>query len=228
MITTLFNGQLPKAIFFDLDGTLIDSVPDITCAVDKMLLELGFAEAGEQKTRSWVGNGARILVLRALAASLKINEEEVKENQLDSAHKLFVKHYAEQSTKNSKVYSGVKTVLKQLQRHGVRMAVITNKPGQFTPGILADLGLAKYFEVTVSGDSLAVKKPDPAPLLHVMTTMGLMTEECLMVGDSKSDIVASNAAGMKSVCVTYGYNHGEDARELPATAHIDQFLELLS
>ncbi len=228
MITTLFNGQLPKAVFFDLDGTLIDSVPDISCAVDKMLLDLGFAEAGESKIRGWVGNGARVLVLRALAESLQIREEDVEASQLDSAHKVFVKHYAEQSTKNSKVYKGVKTVLRQLQRHGVRMAVITNKPAQFTPGILTELGLSKYFEVTVSGDSLPLKKPDPAPLIHVLTAMNLPVEVCLMVGDSSSDITAANAAGMQSVCVTYGYNHGEDPRELPATAHIDQFLELLA
>jgi phosphoglycolate phosphatase len=228
MSQSLFNQQLPKAIFFDLDGTLVDSVPDLAHAIDAMLQEQGYTAAGEERVRLWVGNGARKLVLRALANARQCAEEAIDKLQWDAGHQQFLKYYAQCHSRHTRIYPHVKETLQYLQDNKVRMAVITNKPQQFTPDLLTSLGLAHFFECVVCGDTLPQQKPDPAPLFHALQQMQVDSNECIMVGDSRNDIEAANAAGMRSVCVSYGYNHGEDSRLLPATWHINSFEELLS
>lgn len=218
---------LPKALFFDLDGTLVDSVPDLAFAVDRMLEDLGLAPAGEARVRLWVGNGARKLVLRALSHACSCPEAEIEAEAWSRAHCLFLQHYGLSASQRTRVYPQVPETLQQLRSAGVRMAVITNKPQQFTPQLLDALGLAGFFELVVCGDTLPLQKPEPEPLFHAMEVMGLEAGECWMIGDSRNDIEAAAAAGVRSVCVAYGYNHGEDPARLPATCHVSAFGELM-
>lgn len=218
----------PKAIFFDLDGTLVDSVPDLSIAIDNMLDALSLPRAGEVRVRLWVGNGARKLVQRSLAFAYHLPENDVDKALVEKAHPLFLQYYALTHTQHTCLYPDVKDVLSALVNAGIRLAIITNKPQQFTPTLLQDMQIAHFFDCVVSGDSLSEQKPSPLPLYYVQQQFKLQKDECLMVGDSANDIMAAKAAGIKSVCVSYGYNHGNDSRLLPADVHIDGIKQLLN
>ncbi|PAU88236.1 phosphoglycolate phosphatase [Pseudomonas sp. WN033] len=205
-----FNGQLPELVMFDLDGTLIDSVPDLAAAVDVMLAQLGRAPAGIDKVRHWVGNGARVLVRRALADA--IEHDVVDEAQAQAALALFLTAYAGDHSR-SQLYPGVRRFLDHLAAASVPLALITNKPSRFLPELLADKGLGGYFRWQIGGDSLPVQKPDPAALQQVMAEARVEPERALFVGDSRSDILAARAAGVAVVAVSYGYNHGRPVAE---------------
>lgn len=221
----LFNGSLPSAIFFDLDGTLIDSVPDLAFAVDAMLEDFSLAPAGVENVRQWVGNGAPLLVERALLNSTaKDKASELKAKALQA----FLYHYGHLPKKQSALYPGVLSTLEALKAQDIKMALITNKPTEFLPALLEEFALAPYFDFVAGGDSFSEKKPSPMPLKKALAFFQLTPGQCLMVGDSKNDINAANACNMASVCVTYGYNYLQDARELPASLHINHFAELVS
>ncbi|MBY4676084.1 phosphoglycolate phosphatase [Marinobacterium arenosum] len=205
---TLFDGRDPKAVLFDLDGTLVDSVPDLAQAVDRMLVELGRAEAGEARVRQWVGNGAQLLVKRALCGQLSLDGV-AEDAQFDRAYRLFLQFYGEHTSGFSTLYPGVLDCLDGLRQRGIALAVVTNKPMRFTEPMLAGFGLSDYFQCVLGGDSLSVKKPDPAPLLQAMRQLGSGPADTLMVGDSVNDLRAARAAGCPVACVPYGYNHGE-------------------
>ncbi|MGB0466688.1 MAG: phosphoglycolate phosphatase [Pontibacterium sp.] len=206
MIQQLFQGNNPELVLFDLDGTLVDSVPDLAAAIDQMRVTLGCAPAGVDKVRHWVGNGAQVLVERALADVQKTASDKVS---FDQAFPLFLAAYAEQSTLQTQLYPGVPECLEGLKARHIKLAVVTNKPLEFTHPILSALGLDSFFKVVMGGDSLPQKKPSPEPLLHAMALSGTVPERTLMVGDSKHDIAAARAAGCPVVAVPYGYNHGE-------------------
>lgn len=214
----------PKLIMFDLDGTLIDSVPDLALAVDSMLADLKREKAGADKVRHWVGNGALMLVKRALSNHMVPGE--IDEATFQEAHQFFLKHYQDISGRESKLYPGVNSTLRTLRERYPFLAIVTNKPEQFTPSLLASHNLP-HFDLVLCGDSLAQKKPHPAPLLHCMETLGCSLEESIMVGDSISDIKAAQAANIPVVCVNYGYNQGEDLSSYQPDALIENFGALL-
>lgn len=221
----MIDAQI-KAIFFDLDGTLVDSIPDLAFAVDQSLQALGYPVAGEQRVRLWVGQGAKKLVQQALGFALGKAPERVTEDESRTAHQLFLRFYG-QAAHQSRLYPHVLTTLQVLKQQGLRLALITNKPQQFLPDLLNHLQLNGMFELILGGDSLSQCKPHPAPLLFAMEKMQVTTEQCLMVGDSANDVFAAQAAGIKAVCVTYGYNHGDDPYALPADWHINDFSLLI-
>lgn len=202
----LCGGQLPELVMFDLDGTLVDSVPDLAAAIDTMLGRLGRPAAGIEHVRDWVGNGAAVLVRRALARS--IDHTAVDNAQADEALAIFLEAYSGEHELTS-VYPGVVALLDWLQSRRVPLAVITNKPQRFVAPLLAQVGLDGYFKWLVGGDTLAQQKPHPAALLHVMSEAGVPADRSLFVGDSRNDVLAARAAGVKVVAVSYGYNHGE-------------------
>ena len=214
----------PKLIIFDLDGTLIDSVPDLALSVDEMLNDLGREKAGQDKVRHWVGNGAAMLVKRALADHM--TPTEIDDALFQQAHQLFLKHYQQISGLKSRLYPDVSTTLKILRDKYPYLAIVTNKPQQFTPSILNSHDLPG-FDLVLCGDSLAEKKPHPAPLLHCVEHFGCSANESIMVGDSVSDIKAAQAAGIPVVCVNYGYNQGEDLSSYHPDALIERFEALL-
>lgn len=196
-----------QLVQFDLDGTLIDSLPQLWQAVNLMLLELGFTQVTKQAVQHWVGNGADKLVERALTNALghtpSEHEQQTARASFDTAYDSLAKHKVV-------LYAGVLETLNQLKAAGKTLALVTNKPYRFVPAILASAGLDEYFSQALGGDSLAQKKPDPAPLLHVCQALNIAPEHSIMVGDSENDVLAAKAAGMRVVGVTYGYNYGRN------------------
>jgi len=221
----LFDGMLPRLVMFDLDGTLMDSVPDLAAAVDKMLMLLGREPAGIERVRDWVGNGSRVLVRRALVGQL--DHDGVADELADEALALFMQAYAG-GHELTAVYPGVRDCLDWLRERRVKLAIITNKPAQFIEPLLEEKGLAGYFDWLVGGDTLPQQKPDPAALFWVMDKAGVAPSESLFVGDSRNDVRAAKAATVRCVALTYGYNHGEPiADEQPALV-LDDLRELVA
>ncbi|WP_018137888.1 MULTISPECIES: phosphoglycolate phosphatase [unclassified Thioalkalivibrio] len=213
----------PRMILIDLDGTLIDSVPDLAYSVDAMMRELGLPERGEAAVRNWVGNGVERLVKRALLNAL---DGEPDPETFERALPVFMRIYQENTAGRSPLYPGVREGLDQLKAAGYRLGCVTNKAERFTVPLLREKGILDDFEIVVAGDALPQKKPDPAPLLHAANELGVDPSESLMVGDSKSDVKAARAAGFQIVCMTYGYNHGDDIRDENPDAVLDRLDEL--
>jgi len=213
----------PKLVLSDLDGTMIDSVPDLSYAVDTMMQQLGLPACGEAKVRHWVGNGVERLVKRALVGQLQGEPETAL---YERALPLFKEIYGECNGKHSVLYPDVLDGLNWIKSQGYTLACITNKAEQFTVPLLKSLYIHDMFELILSGDSLPQKKPDPAPLLHAARFFDAEPHDSLMLGDSVNDVQAARAARFHIICVSYGYNHGEDIRDAQPDAVIDSFREL--
>ena len=216
-----------KVIIFDLDGTLIDSAPDLALAVNHMLTSVHHANFDEATIDGWVGNGASILVQRALSGSRTIDER-LDTNFVATALDIFLKFYALNLCVKTCPYPNVLSTLQALKSKGYRLAIVTNKPFAFVEPILKGLELFDLFEYFIGGDSLAEKKPSPLPLLHVCERLKVSVKECIMVGDSKNDILAGNACGMQTIGVTYGYNYGENIDVHKPSVVFDDFGEIIT
>jgi len=214
-----------EAILFDLDGTLIDSVPDLATAVNQMLQKLDREIFSEDTIRYWVGNGAQVLVKRALSGKTQIDEA-LDPDLFEKALKIFLMFYAKTLCKETMTYPNVSNTLKTLNASGYRLVIVTNKPFDFVAPILKGLEIDSLFEFWLGGDSLDKKKPDPLPLLHACEKLNLNVEQCVMVGDSRNDLLAAKAAGMQSIGVTYGYNYGEDIHIYEPDLIVDDFANI--
>lgn len=199
-----------KLIIYDLDGTLVDSAPDIATAINGMRRELGHTDKSLDQIKQWVGNGSAMLVKRALGDALQIKPEEVPLRLFEQGHELFFKHYRVCNGDSTTLYEHVLPTLQKIQQAGIQQAIATNKPAEFTNSLLKKLHIAHFFNCVVSGDTLPQKKPDPAPLLFCAEQCKVSVDECLMVGDSMTDVRAAHNAGMNMVCVSYGYHRGDD------------------
>jgi len=197
----------PEMILIDVDGTLVDSVPDLAFCVDEMMRQIGREPRGETRVRDWVGNGVERLVRRALIGKL---DGEPTDEAFEEAYPVFLELYAENTSRRSLLYPGVREGLDYLKAAGYALGCVTNKAAQFTIPLLKDLGVYDDFSIVISGDTLKHKKPHPAPLLHAAEFFNVDPANALMVGDSISDVKAARAAGFRIACVPYGYNHGED------------------
>ena len=214
-----------KLLIFDLDGTLIDSVPDLANSINHMLISIGRTSFKEADIRLWVGNGAQTLVKRALSGGSKIDDT-LDAELFKSALETFLEHYADNVAVKTHPYAEVPQTLKELKDAGYTLVIVTNKPYDFVQPILQSLNLAQYFEDYLGGDSLATKKPDPLPLIHICEKFNVPTDKALMIGDSKNDILAANAANIESIAVTYGYNYGEDISSYNPDIVVDSFAEI--
>lgn len=215
----------PGLVLIDLDGTLIDSVPDLAYCVDEMMTQLGMPLRGEEAVRDWVGNGVERLVRRALINAV---DGEPDETLFAQAYPVFLELYKHNYSQRSHVYAGVVEGLEWMLAQGYRLSCVTNKAEAFTLPLLQDKGLRDYFEFVVSGDTCAEKKPHPMPLLHAASLMNVSPDNALMIGDSKSDVKAARAAGFHVFCMTYGYNHGEDIRDYQPDVVMDSMSELVN
>ncbi len=213
----------PEMVLIDVDGTLVDSVPDLAYCVDEMLKALDMPVRGEEAVRHWVGNGVERLVRRGLINAL---DGEPDEALFEKAMPIFNELYAVNTSVRSCLYPGVKEAMEFLKSTDVKIGCVTNKAAQFTLPIIKDLGIADYFEIVVCGDTLAKKKPDPLPLLHSAEQLGVKPENALMLGDSMSDVKAARAAGFDIICMSYGYNHGESIHDSNPDAVVDSMAEI--
>ncbi len=213
----------PRLAMVDLDGTLVDSVPDLAYCVDAMMDQLGLPRRGEGRVRQWVGNGVERLVRRALVNDL---DGEPESSLFERAYPTFLELYGAHTSERSRLFPGAREGLAFLKRAGARVGCVTNKAARFTEPLLRDLGVYDEFELVISGDTLAKKKPDPLPLLYAADYFEVAPQQALLVGDSISDVKAARAAGFAVVCVSYGYNHGNDIRTANPDAVIDALSEL--
>ena len=218
-----------NAILFDLDGTLINSAPDMAAAVNATMRELDLPEYSIKQISQWVGNGSKMLLTRALAGEFDV---EIDENSLKEILPSFYKHYAENLNSASLVYTGVLSALHKLQKANIKMACVTNKPIEFAMPVLAAYELDQFMPVVVGGGSLPQLKPSPEPLFFACEQLDIdermLGQTVLMVGDSSSDIKAAKMAGMQSIAVDYGYSQGVNLLDLGAKKIISNMQELPS
>ena len=219
----LLGAPPPEFVGFDLDGTLVDSVPDLAWCIDRTMPRFGIPPRGEALVRDWVGDGVRRLVERALTGE---PDAAADPELLHEACAMFLDLYSVHCRDRSTVYPGVRIGLAALRAHGVTLACITNKPRTPAVDLLAHLGLLDTFALVLGGDSLPRRKPDPLPLRHACSELGATVERSVFVGDSAGDVAAARAAGMRVACVSYGYNHGQDIAETAPDALIDSLEEL--
>lgn len=211
-----------KAVMIDLDGTLLDTIPDLAAAANLMLGELGKPALDEFLIRTFVGKGIPSLVERSLAGSLA---GAVEPALFERALPVFERFYAEVNGRHTTIYPGVKEGLERLREQGFPLACVTNKSGRFTRPLLEYMKLSDYFSLVIAGDTLPKKKPDPLPLLHACSSFGIAAGTMLMIGDSLNDAQAARAAGCPVFCVPYGYNEGRDVRELDIDAIVESLFE---
>jgi phosphoglycolate phosphatase len=209
-----------KAIIFDLDGTLVDSARDLRDATNALLAEEGLRQVSLDEVKSMIGDGVAKLVQRALSAT---------GGDLERAPELvarFLKIYEANASHHTEAYPGVVDTLAGLRRLGVPLAVVTNKPHAATMEILEALDLRAYFDAVVGGDTLAERKPHPAPILLALDRLGVEPGSALMIGDNYHDVQAARAAGVRAFAVTYGYSHKPHA-ELGADRLLETMADLL-
>ncbi len=213
----------PEMVLFDLDGTLVDSAPDLAWCIDNMLIQMNRPVSGEGSVRLWVGNGIERLVKRALVNSL---DGEPDSTLFNEALAIFESLYLKNTSNRSQLYKGVREFLEFLKLSAVSIGCVTNKAVQFTNPLLQGLKIDHYFETVVCGDMVKRKKPDPLPLLTAAKSLAVSPSVSLMIGDSVSDVEAARKAGFDIVCMSYGYNHGKDIRLARPDAVIDSMTEL--
>ncbi|WP_416411376.1 phosphoglycolate phosphatase [Pantoea sp. App145] len=213
-----------RALAFDLDGTLVDSAPGLAQAIDHALADLQLPPAGVARASTWIGNGADVMMTRALTWTLG---REPQENEQRDARTLFDKYYAETVEAGSTLFPQVKATLAKLAEKGLPLAIVTNKPTPFVAPLLASLGIAEYFSLIIGGDDVVVKKPHPAAIFLVLGRFGVLPQQLLFVGDSRNDILAAQAAGVPNIGMTFGYNYGEPIASSQPDLTLDSFDELL-
>ena len=197
-------------IMFDLDGTLVDSAPEICDAVNDTLRQFALPEVTQLQVTNWVGHGTRELLVQVLAFSLQTNHDVVRTCDLfTQVVAAFGEHYQTRCGTRSYLYPQVRETLTALRARGVKLAVITNKEGRFTQAVLNAHQLAPLFDLVVSGDSLPTQKPDPAGIESCLTLFDMPRSRALLVGDSSIDVATARNADVTVWAVPYGYNRGQ-------------------
>ena len=214
-----------KAVAFDLDGTLVETLPDLHESANRMLAQLGRPPVSESVVRAYVGDGVDRLVKRLLSGT---PDGEPDAASFENAAQDFRSHYAAVLTRASHPFAGAISTLEILRGRGFKLACVTNKPARFTEPLLQGLALTGYLDLVLSGDSLARKKPDPLPLVHVAGAFGIEPAQLLMVGDSPVDTGAARAAGCPVFCVPYGYRGTLTVQQLDCDAIVPTLSDLLN
>ena len=213
------------AILFDLDGTLVDTAPDIAAAVDATLRELERPSLDDAEVRSFIGRGVDVLLHRALTRE---RDGHAEADEHAHARERFLEHYAAHNGRTAKLYPGVREGIDHAHRLGLTMCCVTNKLQSFSEALLALTGLDRDFAFVQGGDALPKTKPDPLPLLHAAERLGFAPGECLMVGDSSNDAHAARAAGMPVVLVGYGYSEDVPVGEIDCDAIVMSIADVVA
>jgi len=216
-----------KLIAFDLDGTLLNSVPDLTLGVDAAVQALGYPAITEEQVSHWVGNGVEVLLSRAISRNIEVKQD-LDPQELQKGRDVFNQAYANSGHKLSHLYPTVEDSLQKLVKAGYKLALVTNKPSEFVPEILEQQQIAHLFDDVIGGEDFPKRKPDPIALNWLLEKYGLSSDEMLMVGDSKNDIQAAKNAGCPSFALTYGYNHGEPISDSQPDIIADELAEILT
>lgn len=216
-----------KLIGFDLDGTLVNSLPDLALSVNSALVELGLPQAEESLVLTWIGNGADVLSARALDWAKKQTGRSLNEEEVLQFKRRFGFYYGENLCNISRLYPNVKETLETLKVQGYILAVVTNKPTKHVQPVLAAFGIDHLFSEMLGGQSLPAIKPHPAPLYYLCGKFGLYPKQVLFVGDSRNDILAAHSAGCPAVGLTYGYNYNIPIAEANPDWVFDDFAKIL-
>jgi len=216
-----------KVIGFDLDGTLVNSLPDLALSVNSALADFGLPQAPEELVLTWIGNGAPVLIARALEWAKEQTGKDFSDAEMEQVKERFNVYYAENLCNVSRLYPNVKKTLETLKAHGYTLAVVTNKPTRHVQPVLAAFGIDHLFSEMLGGQSLPAIKPHPGPLYYLCGKFGVEPRQVLFVGDSRNDILAAHSAGCPVVGLTYGYNYNIPIAESNPDWVLDDFAKLL-
>ena len=216
-----------KVIGFDLDGTLVNSLPDLALSVNSALADFGLPQAPEELVLTWIGNGAPVLIARALKWTEEQTGKTFSEAEMEQVKERFNVYYAENLCNVSRLYPNVKETLETLKARGYTLAVVTNKPTRHVQPVLAAFGIDHLFSEMLGGQSLPAIKPHPGPLYYLCGKFGVEPRQVLFVGDSRNDILAAHSAGCPVVGLTYGYNYNIPIAESNPDWVFDDFARLL-
>ncbi len=215
-------------ILFDLDGTLIETAPEIADAVNDTLAQFGLHAVTQTQVRDWIGHGTRELLISALAERRQTTTDAVRHSaDFPTIEAAFAAHYQQRCGTRSQLYPQVRETLLVLKDAGVKLAVVTNKEGRYTRTVLDAHQLAPMFHRVISGDTLPVKKPHPAAVLDCLDRFGVKAERALFVGDSSIDVATARNAGVAVWALPYGYNMGEPIEACEPDRVIADFSALL-
>ena len=212
-----------QLLAFDLDGTLVDSAPDILPALNQMMARLGKAQVSLMQVQHWLGNGMAMLIKRALTGELYPSRYDARE--FEQAQQLFIGFYRQSNGSATRLFDQVPQVLARLSQH-YPLAVVTNKPRQFTEPLLQHLNVAHLFQAIWCADDVTRAKPEPDMLLALARQQELLPADILLVGDSENDIFAARAAGMPVIALSYGYNHGQSIAHSKPDLVLESFSQL--
>jgi phosphoglycolate phosphatase len=214
-----------RAVIFDLDGTLVDTAPDLMAATNHVLSLLKRRPITMPEVRSFVGRGARVLIERGVAAT----GDAIDEASLTYYHAEFLRHYEGHTADRSEIFPGVVALLKRLAHSGIKAGVCTNKPEGLSHQLLDALDLSRFFGAVIGPDTIGIGKPNAAPYLEAVKRLGVEPQHSVMVGDSEVDVLTARAAGVPVIAVTFGYTPKPVAEYGPdyLVSHFDEIWDIV-
>ncbi|MGF6774434.1 phosphoglycolate phosphatase [Paraburkholderia sp. GAS199] len=217
-----FTGPRLQAAIIDLDGTMVDTADDFTAGLNGMLAQLDAAGTSREEVMDYIGKGSENLIRRVLEPRF---EAQHAQDRFDEALAIYQAEYAKINGVHTRLYPDVEAGLAAMRDAGLKLACVTNKPHRFAVELLEQYGLSQYFSVVLGGDSLPLKKPDPLPMLTAAAQLGIAPQATVAIGDSENDALAGRAAGMATLTVPYGYNHGRAIQEIKSDGIVVSLLD---
>ncbi|MBN3811354.1 phosphoglycolate phosphatase [Paraburkholderia sp. Ac-20347] len=217
-----FTAPRIEAALIDLDGTMVDTADDFAAGLNGMLAQFDAEETTREEVMGYVGKGSEHLIKSVLAPRFAADDAQAR---FDEALAIYQDEYAKINGRHTHLYPDVEVGLAALRAQGIKLACVTNKPHRFAVELLQQYGLSPYFEVVLGGDSLPKKKPDPLPMLTACERLGVNPASAVAIGDSENDAIAGRAAGMATLTVPYGYNHGQPVQKIESDGIVATLLD---
>lgn len=217
-----FAAPRIEAALIDLDGTMVDTADDFAAGLNGMLAQFDAEETTREEVMGYVGKGSEHLIKSVLAPRFAADDAQ---SRFEEALALYQDEYAKINGQHTRLYPEVAEGLAALREAGVKLACVTNKPHRFAVELLQQYGLAQYFELVLGGDSTPQKKPDPLPMLTACAQLGVAPQSAVAIGDSENDALAGRAAGMATLTVPYGYNHGQPVQNIESDGIVATLLD---